>query len=144
MKELEDDIRGQFRRFDTDQLVRPPSERIFLLPESYFSIWFVQELPTRPPDLAEQRPLKEKILELTLPGTSGTRISTIIVFRKSESKVRLVTTIKDNQNQYFHHEKETHINMKTDRLIPTYATLSDPSTMINNVLICTNKGQDSK
>ena len=142
MKELEDDIRGQFRRFDTSQLVRPPSERIFLLPESCFSIWFVQEPPTRPPDLAEQRPLEEKILELTLPGTSGTRMSTITVFRKSESKVRLVTTTKDNQNQYFHHEKETHVNMEADRLIPTYATPSDASTVINNVLVCTNEGQD--
>lgn len=142
MKELEDDMRGQFRRFDTGQLVRPPSERIFLLPESCFSIWFVQEPPTRPADLAEQRPLEEKILELTLPGTSGTRMSTITVFRKSESKVRLVTTTKDNQNQYFHHEKETHVNMEADRLIPTYATPSDASTMTNNVLICTNEGQD--
>ena len=142
MKELEDDIRGQFRRFDTGQLVRPPLNRISLLPESCFSIWFVEEPPTRPPDLAEQRPLEEKILELTLPGTCGTRKSSLTVFRKSESKMRLVTTTKDDQNQYFHHEKETHVNLEADRLIPTYASPGDASTATNNVMICTNEGQD--
>lgn len=144
MKELEDDIRGQFRRFDTGQLVRPPSERIYLLPESCFSIWYVEEPPTRPPDLADKRPLEEKILELTLPCTLGTRKSTITVFRKSESQMRLVTTTKDDQNQYFHHEIETHVNMESDRLIPTYATPGDPSTITNNVMICSNEGQDPK
>ena len=43
MKELEDDIRGQFRRFDTGQLVRPSSDRIALLPESCYSIWFTRQ-----------------------------------------------------------------------------------------------------
>ena len=144
MKELEDDIRGQFRRFDTGQLVRPPSDRISLLPESCFSIWFVEEPPMRPPDLAVQRPLEEKILELTLPGTFGTRKSTITIFRKSESKMRLVMTTKDDQNQYFHHEKEALVNMEADRLIPTYATPGDASTMTNNVMICSNEGQDQE
>ena len=144
MKELEDDIRGQFRRFDTGQLVRPPSDRISLLPEKCFSIWFVEESPRRPPDLAEQRPLEEKILELTLPGTSDTRKSTITIFRKSESNMRLVTTTKDDQNQYFHHEKETDINMEADRLVPIYATPGDASTMTNNVMICSSEGQDPR
>ena len=142
MKELEDDIQGQFRRFDTGQLVRPSSDRISLLPESCFHIWFIEEPLTRPPDLAEQRPLEEKILELALPGTFGTRKSTITVFRKSESNMRLVTTTKDDQNQYFHHERETHVNMEADRLIPTYATPGDASTMTNNVMICSNEGRD--
>lgn len=144
MKELEDDIRSQFRRFDTGQLIRPPPERISLLPESCFSIWYVEEPPTRPPELADRRPLEEKILELTLPSTFGTRKSTITVFRKSESQMRLVTTTKDDQNQYFHHEIETHVNMEADRLIPTYATPGDPSTITNNVMICSNEGQDPK
>ena len=144
MKELEDDIRRQFVRFDTGQLVCPPSDRISLLPESCYSIWFVEETPTRPPDLAEPRPLEEKILELSLPGTSGTRKSTITVFRISESKMRLVTTTKDDQNQYFHHEKETHVNTEADCLIPTYATPGDASTRTNNVMICSNEGQDPR
>ena len=143
MKELEDDIRGQFRRFDTGQLIRPPSDRIALLPESCYSIWFVEEAPKRPPDLGEQRPLEEKILELTLPGTFGTRKSTMTVFRKSESKMRFVTTTKDDQNQYFHHEKEKDVvNMEADRLIPTYATPGDASAMTSNVMICSSEGQN--
>ncbi len=142
MKELEDDIRAQFRRFDTGQLVCPPSDRISLLPESCYSIWFIEKPPTHPPHLAEQQPLEEKILELTLPGTSGTRKSTLTIFRISESEMRLVTTTKDDQNQYFHHEKETHVNMEADRLVPTYATPGDASTMTNNVMICSNDGQN--
>ena len=144
MKELEDDIRGQFNRFDVGELVSPPSDRISLLPEKCFSIWIVEESPRRPPDLAEPRPLEEKILELTLPGTADSRKSTLTIFRKSESKMRLVTTTKDDQNQYFHHEKETVINMETDRLIPTYATPGDASTMTNNVMICSSEGQDPR
>ena len=142
MKELEDDIRGQFRRFDTGQLVRPPSDSISRLPESCFSIWFVEEPPSRPPDIVVPGLLEEKILELTLPGTFGTRKSTITILRKSESKMRLVMTTKDDQNRYYHHEKETLVNMEADRLIPTYATPGDASTMTNNVMICSNEGQD--
>lgn len=143
MKELEDDIREQFKRFETGELVCPPSERIALLPESCYSIWFVEETPKRPPDLAEQRPLEEKILEITLPGTHGTRKSTLKIFRKSESEMRFVTTTKDDQNQYYHHEIEKDIiNMETDRLIPTYATPGDASAMTNNVMICSKQGKN--
>ncbi|KAK3178116.1 hypothetical protein OEA41_000249 [Lepraria neglecta] len=142
LKELEDDIRGQFRRFDTGQLVPPPPDRVALLPHGCFSIWVVEAAPVRPLDLAEQRPLEEKIVELALPGTFGTRQSTVTVFRKSESKMRLVKTTKDDQNQYFHHEVETPLNIESDRLIPTYATPGDPSTATNNVMLCSSEGQD--
>ena len=144
MKELEDDIRRQFRRFDSGQLVSPPLNRISLLPDSCFSIWVVEESPIRPPDLAEQRPFEEKILQLDLPGNFGTRKSTLTIFRKSESKMRLVTTTTDERNSYFHSEKETDVNMMATRLIPTYAAPSDASTMTNNVMICSNEGQDPR
>ena len=142
LKELEDDIRGQFRRFDAGQLVAPPPDRVSLLPVSCFSIWVVEALPVRPPDLAEQRPLEEKILDLALPGTYGTRQSALTIFRKSDSKLRLVTTTKDEQNQYFHQEESTSVNMESDRLIPTYANPSEGSTATNNVMLCNNQGQD--
>ena len=88
-------------------------------------------------------PLEEKILELTLPGTLGTRKSTITIFRKSESKMRFVTTTRDDQNQYFHHEIEKDIiSMEADRLIPTCATPGDASAMTNNVMLCSKQGQN--
>lgn len=142
MRELEDDIRRQFGRFDNGQLVRPLSDRILLLPESCFSIWFVERPPIRAPGPAEQRPLEEKILELNLPSTIDTLKSTLTVFRKSESKLRLVTTNKDTQNQYFHQEEGTNVNLEANRLIPTYATPGDVSTLTSNVMICSNEGQD--
>ena len=142
LKELEDDIRGQFRRFDTGQLVAPPPDRISLLPISCFSIWVIEAPPVRPPDLAEQRPLEEKILDLALPGTYGTRQSALTIFRKSDSKLRLVTTTKDEQNQYFHQEEGTSVNLESERLIPTYANPNEASTATNNVMLCNNQGQD--
>ena len=142
LKELEDDIQGQLRRFDAGQLVAPPPDRISLLPESCFSIWVVEAPPMRPPHLAEQRPLEEKILDLALPGTYGTRLSALTIFRKSDSKLRLVNTTKDEQNQYFHQEESTSLNMESDRLIPTYANPSEASAATNNVMLCNNQGQD--
>ena len=142
LKELEDDIRGQFRRFDAGQLVAPSLDRISLLQDSCFSIWVVEAPPVRPPDLAEQRPLEEKILDLALPGTFGSRQSALSIFRKSDSKLRLVTTTKDEQNQYFHQEEGTSVNMESDRLIPTYANPNEASTATNNVMLCNNQGQD--
>ena len=142
MKELEDDILCQVTRFDTGQLVHPPSDLISLLPENCFSIWFVEESPTRPPDLAEPRPLEEKILELNLPGTIDTHKSTLTVFRESESKMRLVTTTNGTQNQYYHQKQETNVNMEANRLIPTYATPGDASTLTNSVTIYSNEGQN--
>ena len=144
MRELEDDIRGQFERFDTGQLVRGLSDHILLLPESCFSIWFTERPPIRAPGHAEQRPLEEKILELNLPGTIDTLKSTLTFFRKSESKMRLVMTTKDTQNQFFHREQGTNVNMEANRLIPTYAMPGDASTLTTNVMICSNEGQDEE
>ncbi|KAI9716690.1 MAG: hypothetical protein M1812_005228 [Candelaria pacifica] len=142
LKELEDDIRGQFKRFDTGQLVPPPLDRISLLPDSCFSIWVVRETPMHPPALAEQLSLEEKILELDLPGSFGTRKSTLTVFRKSESKMRLVTTTKDERNLYFHAEEGTEVDMMAHRLVPTYGTSGDASSTTNNLMICSKEGQD--
>ena len=58
------DVIKEYRRFDTNQLVAPPKERVSLLADECFSIWVVEAQPLLPLDLAEQRPLEERILEL--------------------------------------------------------------------------------
>ncbi|KAL8735772.1 MAG: hypothetical protein Q9166_000636 [cf. Caloplaca sp. 2 TL-2023] len=58
------DIIKEYRRFDTNHLVAPPRDVIARLPDKCFSIWVVEAPPILPPDLAEQRPLEDHILEL--------------------------------------------------------------------------------
>ena len=64
LRELRWDIVKEYKRFDSNQLVAPPREVIARLPDKCFSIWVVEAPPILPPDLAEQRPLEDQILEL--------------------------------------------------------------------------------
>ncbi|KAL8770394.1 MAG: hypothetical protein Q9209_003820 [Squamulea sp. 1 TL-2023] len=64
VSEVKSDIIKEYRRFDTHQLVAPPKDVIVRLPAECFSIWVVEAPPIIPPDLAEQRPLEDQILEL--------------------------------------------------------------------------------
>lgn len=58
------DIINEYKRFNTEQLVAPPKDVIARLPDKCFSIWVVEAPPILPPDLAEQRPLEDQILEM--------------------------------------------------------------------------------
>lgn len=60
------DIIKEYRRFDANQLMPPPMEVLSRLPDECFSIWVVEAPPLLPPDLAEQRPLEDQILELSV------------------------------------------------------------------------------
>ncbi|KAL8685436.1 MAG: hypothetical protein Q9224_005818, partial [Gallowayella concinna] len=140
MRELEADVKGQFRRFDTQQLVRPPKDVILQLPDEYYSIWVDEEPPLRSLDMVEQRPLEEKILEISLPQSYGTRQSSLTVFRKSEHEFRLVTVTKMADNPLYHSEEGSSVNMNSTRLIPAYATPGFSSSA-NNIALCNDKGQ---
>ncbi|KAL8898589.1 MAG: hypothetical protein Q9207_006622 [Kuettlingeria erythrocarpa] len=140
MRELEADIKGQFRRFDNEQLVPPPDDVIFQLPDEYFSIWVDEEPPLRSLDIMEQRPLEEKILELSLPHSYGSRQSSLTVFRKSESEFRLVKTTKLTDNPLYHSEEGSNVHMHSTRLVPAYAIPGGSSTT-NNIALCNDRGQ---
>ena len=143
MRELKDDIRDQFLRFDAGKLFAPPLDTISRLPDSCFAIWVVEERPPRPPDLAEQRLFEEKILELTLPVSYGNRQSALTIFRKSDVDFRLVSTTIDEQNKDFHREEEKEINMHSTRLIPAYAS-PDASRPTNNIMLWGDQAQGPK
>lgn len=143
MRELEGDIRGQFRRFDAGYLIAPESGILSRLPDESFSIW-VSEIPSSPPpNLAEQRSLEDKILELALPWSYGTRHETLTIFRVSDVDLRLVKTTKDEQNPFLHLEDSTELSMNSNRLIPIYANPAEAS-FNSNVLICNGQGQKPK
>lgn len=141
MRGLEDEIKIQFRRFEGRQLIAPMQDVISILPDSCYSIWVVEGPPLRPLDMAEQRPLEEKILELSLPQLHGTRQSSLTVFRKSDTQFRLVTTTKRADNPMFHHAEGFHVDMTSMRLIPSYAAPNEKSSVTNNIVLCSDKGQ---
>ena len=141
MRGLEDEIRIEFRRFEHRQLIAPMRDVIRILPDSDYSIWVVQGPPLRPLDMAEQRPLEEKILELSLPQLYASRQSSLTVFRKSDTQFRLVTTTKMAENPMFHHAEGFHVDMNSTRLIPSYAAPNEKSSVTNNIVLCNDKGQ---
>ncbi|KAL8735449.1 MAG: hypothetical protein Q9181_002830 [Wetmoreana brouardii] len=141
MRELEADIKGQFHRFDTQQLVRPSSDDLLQLPDDYFAIWVDEDPPLRSLDIVEQRPLEEKILEIGLPESYGTRQSSLTVFRKSEYEFRLVRTTKMTDNPLYHSEEGSNVNMNSTRLIPAYASPENVSSPVNNLALCNDRGQ---
>ena len=141
MRGLEDEIIIQFRRFDAKQLIAPPQDVISILPDSYYSIWVNEGPSPRSLDMAEQRPLEEKILELSLPQSYGTRQSSLTVFRKSDTEFRLVTTAKRTDNPLFSYAEGIHVDMTSTRLIPSYATPNENSSVTNNLVLCNDRGQ---
>ena len=141
MRGLEDEIRIQFRRFEARQLIAPMQDVISILPDSNYSIWVVEGPPRRPLDMAEQRPLEEKILELSLPQSYGTRQSSLTVFRKSDTQFRLVTTTRRADNPMFHHAEGFNVDMTSTRLIPSYAAPNEASSETHNIVLCNDKGQ---
>lgn len=139
--EVEMNIVEEYRRFETRRLVAPPSKDIIRLPDNCFSIWVVEASP-RPPDLAEERPLEDKILELTLPSPAA---KTLTIFRNSDIEFRMVIaeTLADGMNKIVERESIP-INMTSIRLIPAYTIHgSTPagSKSVNNVLLYRTQDQ---
>lgn len=136
LREVEMNIMDEYRRFETRRLVAPPSDDITRLPDDCFSIWVAEAPPIRPADLAEERPLEDKILELTLPSPVA---KTLTIFRNSDIEFRMVIaeTLADGMNKVFERESIP-INMQSTRLIPAYTIHgSTPagSKSVNNVLL---------
>lgn len=143
MRELEDEVRGQLVRFQEGGLPEPPLETLSRLPDNCFSIWVHEQSSPRPAALTEHRPSEEKILELALQSGYSTHPSTLTIFRKSDTALRLVSATKDEQNERFHLEESMDVNMLQTGLVPVFAASQDTSTVNNNVLLC-HQGQDTK
>ncbi|KAI4113082.1 MAG: hypothetical protein LQ345_005869, partial [Seirophora villosa] len=144
LAELKFDIINEYKRFNTEQLVAPPKDVIARLPDKCFSIWVVEAPPILPPDLAEQRPLEDQILEIALPDSIGTRRSSLHVFRRSPVELRLVTTTRDTANPGYHQEKGKFyfiVNTDATRVIPAYGT-PEGGTNRHNLLLSNRHVQD--
>lgn len=143
MRELEDGLRNELVRFQEGGLPPTPLNMLSGLPDHCFSIWLDDASPPRPAALNEHRPSEEKILELALQSGYSTHPSTLTIFRKSDTVLRLVSATKDSQNESYHCEESVDVNMVQTSLIPIFAASQDNSKVNNNVLLC-NQGQETK
>ena len=142
MRELQDEVRKQLVRFQQGDLLTPPADQLSRLPDDCFTIWVEWEPSPRPTALTEHRPSEERILELPLQSQYSTRRSTLTIFRKSDTMLRLVSATKDDQIENFQSEEGMDVNMMETGLVPVFAVSQDTSTVNNNVLLC-NRGQDT-
>lgn len=143
IKELGDKVRTQLVRFQLGDLVLPPLDALIQLPDKYYRIWVGKEPSPRPTALSEHKPSDEKILELPLQSVNNTYRSTLTVFRKSETALRLVSATVDSQNKDFLLEESMDVDMNQTGLVPEFAAPLDSSTVNSNVLL-RNHGQDTK
>jgi hypothetical protein len=130
-------IVNEYRRFESNSLIPPPTDDISRLPDDCFLIWIAQAPTIRPPDLAEQRPLENLILEVAIASPVADRRSVLTIFRSSDVDFRMVTatTWTDEQNRLVERESFP-INMTTTRLIPAYAVPNQPARrQTNNFLL---------
>ena len=142
LRELKDDIREECRKLEGGDIVAPSLEVLLRLPDTCFAIWVVEQSSPRAPDLAEQRPFEEKILELALPRSHGSRQAALTIFRKSDIEFRLVSTTTDEQNQDFHREEGTDVHMNLTRFVPIYAKPNEGARLTHNVLLCASQAQN--
>lgn len=143
IKELEDKVRTQFVRFQQGDLLLPPLDALIQLPDNYYRIWVEEEPSPRPAALTEHRPSDEKILELPLQSVHSTYRSTLTVFRKSDTALRLVSATVDDHNDNFLLQDSMDVDMNQTGLVPVFAASLDSSTVNSNVLL-RNHGQDTK
>lgn len=142
LKEVELDIIREYRRFDSERLVAPAIDVIIILPNECFSIWIVETPLVRPLKLTEQRPLEDKILQLTLSDPLATPEFGLTLFRKSDEEFRIVTatTIPGEIER-----EGCSINMTSTRLIPAYV-MGERATLgtnpVNNLLLYRIEDQD--
>jgi hypothetical protein len=130
---------NEYKRFESQSLIAPPPDIISRLPDECFLIWIAQAPTIRPPDLAEQRPLEDLILEISLPSPVPGRKSVLTIFRISDVEFRMVTatTWTDEQNRSLVERESFPINMTTTRFVPAYAisTTDSRAQTVNNVLL---------
>ena len=142
LRELEDQVRDQLVRFQQSDLHPPPLDVLSRLPDNCYSILVDADSRPSPAAQTEHRPFEEKILELALQTGYNTHPSTLTIFRKSETALRLVQATKDDQNEGFHHEESINVDMVHTGLVPIFAASKDNSIDNNNLLLC-NAGQDT-
>ncbi|KAL9101753.1 MAG: hypothetical protein Q9163_003029 [Psora crenata] len=141
LSELKADVTKEYERFHTNQLTTPPRDVVSRLPDNCFSIWVPAPPPLRPPNLAENSPLEDQVLELLLPDSLGARKTVLNVFKRSAIEFRLVTTTTDLTEPGYHREKDFIANTNVTRVIPAYATPGSGANS-NNLLLSSTHVQD--
>ena len=132
-------LMNECKRFESGSLIAPPLDVISRLPDDCFLVWTVQTPTIRPPDLAEQRPLEDRILEVAVSSPVAGRKAVLTIFRSSDVDFRMVTatTWTDEQNRLLVERESFLLNMTTTRFVPAYAVpnAAPRAQTVNNVLL---------
>ncbi len=140
--DISQDIISEYEKFDTGELHAPSEDVILRLQEHCFSLWMEDETVDISPHLTKERAGEEKILEIRLPRTQSSRMPILLVFRKSDHELRIVSVTKDEQNEFFFEAESKEFSMHHTRFIPLYAVPNSvSSTSTNNVLLVNSQGQ---
>ena len=123
-------IGGQFLRFQRGELIKPPDELIFQLPDQSYYIWPNGTLGEHGVLAESELYLEEKILEIPLHSLSKSDQLTLSVFRRDPNKFRICTTTQTLSGAI--REKWLEVDMRNCGLVPTYAIpgLYDPNHRI--------------
>jgi hypothetical protein len=122
VRELETKIISETERFATAEnpLQAPQAKDILREPEGNFNIWVDFGDADPFPTLTEPDGFEQKIFEASLPNVSHSRKQDIIVFRLSESRIRLVRVVTSTISK--HKEVEGHeIDAEKVHFLPFYA-----------------------
>jgi hypothetical protein len=122
VRELETKIISETERFTTGEspLQVPQPKDILREPEGNFNIWVDFGDADPFPTLTEPDGFEQKIFEASLPNVSHSRKQDIIVFRLSESRIRVVRVVTSTISK--HKEVEGHeIDAEKVHFLPFYA-----------------------
>lgn len=122
VRELETKIISETERFATleSPLQAPDKSDILREPEGNFDVWLDFGDADPFPTLAEPDVFEQKIFEASLPNVSQNRKQDVIVFRLSETRIRLVRVVTSTIAR--HKEVEGHeIDAEKVHFLPFYA-----------------------
>jgi hypothetical protein len=122
VRELETKIIAETERFVTAEspLQIPAPSDVLREPEGNFNVWVDFGDADPFPTLTEPDGFEQKIFEASLPNISQNRKQDIIVFRLSETRIRLVRVVTSTISK--HKEVEGHeIDVEKVHLLPFYA-----------------------
>jgi hypothetical protein len=132
LKEFELNLLQEIKRFDSviHPLLPPSQQDILILPKPSFSIFVVPASTVIKPSLLDARPGEEKILAMSLQDLSDSRKQDIVVFRRSTSRVRIVT-VTSSATETDREIEGPEVDLTRAALLPFYASPETPQGIYN-------------
>ena len=138
MRELEDDLRGQFHRFESGELEAPPVQTLLNLTGDYYTISKGEKAK-----LEAAAPSGEQLLQMTLMSESSESELSLVVFRESDVDFTFVKSTRQPDVLEAPRNREVEVFMDRHRLIPIYGCPNQGQPLRNSVIISNERGRRS-